>query len=52
VLVRQRWEWWRRWWSSAVCAPFALHFRENLGFFIWWKFILVVHSTLPSLWYP
>ena len=24
VLVRERWAWWRRWWSSAVCAPFAL----------------------------
>ena len=29
VLVHQRWAWWRRWWSSAVCAPFALHFRER-----------------------
>ena len=21
VLVRERWAWWRRWWSSAACVP-------------------------------
>ena len=29
VLVRQRWAGWSRSRSSAVCAAFALHFREK-----------------------
>ena len=39
VLVRQRWAWWRRWWSYAVCAPFAFHPLSGSQFEIFFKLI-------------